>query len=236
MNKLLQVIAILILSVCSFTSHALSSVKDVENEIAAGNYDHAKTMLKDVIKTHPNSIVAHMYMLQVLDLEYAKTLKPSVEYKVYESGLMASVKALNDAKAKAAKDAEEAADKRRNDRVLSVLKWIGYTLLTGALAFVAWIFYKRYKTRKKEREELAKWVNDTYADIIDINKLAQNMLEKINDHPNMFIKEVIEMVHAIDEDNQDVQKCLDAGDFNKLAVTTHVRNAYLFFSTHGIKL
>lgn len=243
MNKLLRVIAILIMSMCSVAAYALSSVKDVEAELSKGNYEEAKTMLKEVLKTNPDSIVAHKYILQVFDIEYAQTLKPSVEYKLYEASLanaykkIAAEKArIAEAERKALEAKREAERKEQNAQVLKALTWAMLIVCVTGAGCMGYRYFAMQKARKREKDEEREWYNSAYSDIIDINKLVSIMRANIENKDNVYDAQSRQLLTMLDNDNQDVQGCLDRHDFHRNSVIQHIRDAYSFFDEKGVTI
>jgi hypothetical protein len=243
MNKLLRVIAILIMSMCSVAAYALSSVKDVEAELSKGNYEEAKTMLKEVLKTNPDSVVAHKYMLQVFDIEYAQTLKPSVEYKLYEAGLANAYQKIAAEKARIAEAERKALEAKREaerkERHAQTLKAMGWAVLLASIiggGYFGYRFIEIRNARKREAEEEQEWYNSAYADIIDINKLVSIMRANIENKDNVYDAQSRHLLTVLDNDNQDVQGCLDRHDFHRGSVIQHIRDAYSFFDEKGVTI
>lgn len=243
MNKLLRVIAILIMSMCSFAAYALSSVKDVEAELSKGNYEEAKTMLKEVLKTNPDSVVAHKYMLQVFDIEYAQTLKPSVEYKLYEAGLANAYQKIAAEKARIAEAERKALEAKREaerkERHAQTLKAMGWAVLLASIiggGYFGYRFIEIRNARKREAEEEQEWYNSAYADIIDINKLVSIMRANIENKDNVYDAKARHLLTMLDNDNQDNQGCLDRRKYDRPSIIEHIRDAYDFFDENGVTL
>lgn len=233
MKNILTMLFVLVMSLCSVSAFALSTVADIETELNKGNYDSAKAKLEEVIKKHPDSLVARKYMLQVLDLEYAKTLKPSVEYKIHE----AAIANINAEIAKA-KEAERKAKKEKED---AERKATEFKIMMGLLCLVvsAMVLYyvvtrtQMYFRRKARKEEERKWENKIRADVLDINALVNRM----RNNDVTYGAGTLALLNALDEDNLDIQGCLERRDWGaKEPIEQHVRNAYEFFNRHGIKI
>lgn len=243
MNKLLRVIAILIMSMCSVAAYALSSVNDVEAELSKGNYDEAKTMLKEVLKSNPDSIVAHKYMLQVFDIEYAKTLTPSVEYKLYEASLANAYKKLAAEKARIAEEERKALEAKReaerkeqNAQIFKALSWAMLILCVTGVGCMGYRYIAMQKARKRIEEEEQEWYNSAYADILDINKLVTIMQANIENKVNVYDAQARQLLVMLDKDNQDVQGCLDRRDYHRNSIIQHIRDAYNFFDEKEVTL
>lgn len=231
MKKYFQLFAFLLLSLCSLTALAVPTVQEVEGEIAAGQYDTAKGLIKQVLKDNPDSIVAHKYMLQILDLEYAKTLKPSVEYKLYENNIVA----IN---AKIAKAKQVAYDKKISEERTALLKWFLIIVFIIAIGLLVWfIIIPRIKVMQEaKRLEVEKrdWESRAWADVLDIGILINNMYTKNETSP--FMPYVLNLLQLLTEDNEDVMGCLERNDYNRNLVDRHIKDANTFFKTHGIEL
>ena len=47
------------------TAFAIPTVSEIESTIASGDYKEAKSKLNEVLKVHPDSVVANKYMLEI---------------------------------------------------------------------------------------------------------------------------------------------------------------------------
>lgn len=231
MKKCFQLFAFLLLSLCSLAALAAPTVQEVEGEIAAGQYDKAKALIKVVLKEHPDSIVANKYMLQILDLEYAQTLKPSVEYKLYENNI-ATIQA------KIAKDKQEAYDKKIAEERTTLLK--GFLWILGVVAIGLFSYYviypkvRGYYYRKQQEKEEANWMQNAWADIVDIGVLINTMYSNAETKP--YGTPTMHLLNSLAEDNDDVTACLERKDFNRELVDKHIKDAYAFFKKHGVEV
>lgn len=231
MKKCFQLFAFLLLSLCSLAALAVPTVQEVEGEIAAGQYDKAKVLIKEVLKANPDSIVAHKYMIQIMDLEYAQTLKPSVEYKLYENNIEAI-------KVKIAKDKQDVVNKEYNERIKIVVKILFILMFIVPVALLVWfILIPRIKVmQENKRVEIEKidWQNKAWADVLDIGIMINNMYSM--NETKTFMPHVLGLLKSLAEDNDDVMGCLERNDYNRKLVDRHVSDAFSFFKSHGVEV
>lgn len=156
----------LLLSLSSLAALAIPSVSDVEKTINSGDYVKAKSMLTAVLKEHPDSIVANKYMLEVIKIEYAGSLQPSVEYKLYEG----RIKQLEKEKAQR-KD-----DEFRKQFSIFFLSGIFIICAVGGFFIIKpfWVDYMAAKkVAKKERERQEQWVKRAREQAVQINGILK---------------------------------------------------------------
>ena len=122
-----QFILFILLSLGSVTTaFAIPTVSEIESTIASGDYKEAKSKLKEVLKVHPDSVVANKYMLEIIKIEYAGSLQPSVEFKIYEDKLkQIEVKKQE----KLLKEQEALAEKKRAEFKAKVKSFFNFILI-----------------------------------------------------------------------------------------------------------
>lgn len=218
------------------TFAAVPTVAEVESTIASGDYTKAKTQLKEVIAKNPDSIVANKYMLEVLSIEYAGSLKPSVEYKLYEANLN---KALADKAEKAYQKA--LAEQAKAERERKQKFWKGVRTAISIVVVIALIFFfcmfavpkiKQRQAEIKLKKELEVWKSKATEDMVHINSVLSTYLE---DSQGSTYVSTYRLATLLKEDNLEALDAIKNNDYNRLTIERHIRDAYGFFDTHGIE-
>lgn len=225
-------ILFLLLSLSSAAALAVPSMVEVEKSIATEDFTKAKSQLLEVLKKYPDSYVANRYMVQVLELEYARTLKPSVERKFYESRL----KEVN-AKIEAEKS------ERYNERLQKVLITVAIVLLMIALVTVACIFgipvLKRRKALKEEALRVEKWKAEALADLIDIDHAISSVLDDeltLDVFTKSYPASKLQLLKDLDADNKDAIRSLNENDFREGAIRQHISDGRDFLYHIGVTI
>lgn len=225
----------LLLSLSSFAALAVPTVTEVETKIANGEYNEAKQLIEEVLKKHPDSYVANRYMLEILNLQYAQDLKPSVAYKLYENRLAEIEKSIA-AKKKAIAEAKAAEERAQVGRVLGYV--VLFFVLAGAIAAFVLLVIPRYKAaqaeklkKRKAEERLREWKSDTMPDLIDLNQILQDAAE--DDKYAKLTNQQKQLIKDLYEDNLDAIGCLNRDDFNTDLIDRHIRNARDYLGRHG---
>lgn len=221
---------LLILWFCTGVAYATPTVTEVENTIASGDYVKAKAQLHEVLKRHPDSIVATTYLLEVMKIEYAESLVPSVEYKLYEQRLLA----LQKAKVQRALDEIEAKriadDKAARAKFMMVLKWMFYTFiaiaLTAAFSFLGLRYVKNKQRLRAERERKREWLSEANASLIDIhNALTDLDVERFErHHTQSFASKRIALLDA----NYRYMEQIQSGVYDEDTIDSHLYAAYRY--------
>lgn len=230
-----QIAMFLLLSLSSLAALALPSVTDVETKIAKGEYSEAKGMLEKVLKEHPDSIVATRYMLEVINIEYAGSLKPSIEYKLYENHLAVIQKA------KAERERKIAEEKRAKERAETTKILMNILLIfsvCGLFIFGALVLPRKYKAYRKQKElkeeqiqGLENWKRRVTSDLIDLN----STITEIPDSRKIALKKSqLELLEDLRVDNLDALECLRNDDFNQSSIDRHLINAHDFLNRNGL--
>jgi len=116
---------------------------------------------------------------------------------------------------------------------------MGWAVLLASIiggGYFGYRFIEIRNARKREAEEEQEWYNSAYADIIDINKLVSIMRANIENKDNVYDAQSRHLLTVLDNDNQDVQGCLDRHDFHRGSVIQHIRDAYSFFDEKGVTI
>lgn len=225
----------LLLSLSSHAALALPSVTDVETKIAKGEYSEAKTMLEEVLEKQPDSIVATRYMLEVINIEYAGSLVPSVEYKLYENRLQS----LQKAKAERERMVAEAAAAKKRAEVTKILvNMLLIFSVCGLFVFGALTLPRKYKAYRKQKElkeeqiqGLENWKRRVTSDLIDLN----STITSIPDSRKVALKKSqLELLEDLRADNLDALECLRNNDFNQSSIDRHLINAHEFLNRSGL--
>lgn len=230
-----HLVMFLLLSLSSFAALAVPSVRDVETKIANGEYSEAKTLLKQVLKEQPDSYVANRYMLEILNLEYARTLKPSVEYKLYEDELARIVNKKAERERLVA-EAQAAESRAKVTRIL--FSMLGVVLFAGFIFFIFTVIFPRVIAYRNEKEaarleaiRLKKWKADTLPDLIDLNSIMSNLSQEAIAALRPHQRELLEGLRL---DNLDAMTCLQNDDYNEELIDRHLINAYEFLTRHKL--
>ena len=230
-----HLVMFLLLSLSSFAALAVPSVRDVETKIANGEYSEAKSLLKQVLKEQPDSYVANRYMLEILNLEYARTLKPSVEYKLYEDELarIANKKAERE---RLVAEAQAAESRAKVTRIL--FSMLGVVLFAGFIFFTLTVIFPRVSAYRNEKEaarleaiRLKKWKADTLPDLIDLNSIMSNLSHEAIAALRPHQRELLEGLRL---DNLDAMTCLQNDDYNEELIDRHLINAYEFLTRYKL--
>lgn len=216
---------------CSFNAiGSVPTVSDVESVISKGDYDKAKVQIKEVLKANPDSIVANNYMLEVLKLEYAGSLVPSVEYKIYENNLIQIKKQLAE-KARIEQVLKE--EKERKETWKSFFKGITYFLLTiilfGSL-FVLYKFYSKRKLEKQLKEQKDKWLADSNNKFIYINTALSNYLN----NKNLSAADRQDAINLLEDNSEALEAVRLNSDFNKSLVNKHFNDSFDWLRDKGL--
>ena len=196
------------------------TVTEVEKTIAAGDYTKAKSQLEEVLKTNPDSIVAAKYMLEIVRIENARDNQPSVEYKLYEDRVAKLEKAKVERLAAEKKAKEE---KERAERNATLTKWFISLVLGVILALVGWLgfnYYKAMQVRKRKEAAEQEWCAQMENSMIDLGNLLDSAMMRSENNPR-----VMSALKALTADNFDALQSVKDRDYNREAVTGHVRNA-----------
>lgn len=226
-----QFLLFILLSLSSLAALAVPTVTDVEATIVSGDYVKAKEQLKEVLKVKPDSVVANKYMLEVIKIEYAGSLKPSVEYKIYEDAL----KQIAADKAKRIEAERIAAEEKRSAEIWASVRtffaWLIGLAVLGAGGFFLWM---RTSTILAKR----KWVKSATDKSVHINKVLSKALG--HDEGVLYFKKKSEVIRldaiSLRDDNNDVIEIItENGDYDVEMIDNHFKNAYKFIDRHGIE-
>lgn len=230
-------IVFLLTSLCSVAALAMPSVGEVENAISAGDYPKARSLLGEVLKKEPASLVANKYMLEIIKLEYARTLKPSMEYKLYENRIQLIEKSIDlkkqAAKLKAIAEKEAVEKAERRQLFNRVVKWfIGICVFFCAIAVFFLVILpriKQAKIKKEKQKELLVWKGQAYADMIDINSVISSQKSAGGNYHSLDEEQKGD-IDAIEADNLDAIGCLEVDNFERDLIVRHIRNGknYLY--------
>ena len=139
------------------TAFAIPTVSEIESTIGSGDYKEARSKLNEVLKVHPDSVVANKYMLEIIKIEYAGSLQPSVEFKIYEDKLkQIEVKKQQ----KILQEQEVLVAKKRAEFKAKVKSFFNFILILCIFAVVFYflylVFIKHYN-KIVENMKHAKW-------------------------------------------------------------------------------
>lgn len=240
-----QFFMFIILSLSSLAALAVPTVTEVENTINSGDYAKAKTMLKEVLVAHPDSLVANRYMLEAIKIEYAGSLKPSVEYKVYEQNIQ---KIENDRREKAyqemirRQEAEKAATK---EKIMTVLNWIFVTIIIALIVFIGLLIYRKKikperDRRKKEQLELLRkqeWLKQADEKFLKLNRFFSDILDDevaLTNFEHKYGRWAVDDLRALNADNIEASEAVSNNDYSEKIIDRHFENAFRNASKWGI--
>lgn len=224
------------------TTFAIPSVTDVEKTISSGDFDKAKQELEEVLKVHPDSLVANSYMLEVLKIEYAGSLIPSVSYKLYEN----KINEINKNLEKERLEQIKAEQLKAKEKFWNTLKKIVIILSLFFILFLIGLkllsIYRLKKQKEldeqlkleKEKEEV-KWVEDTIKSLNEIDKVFTKHIENIEVISKDYHPYVARDLNNLFLDNQDFSEVLKNKDYrDRNEVNRHINNCWNFLDKSGI--
>lgn len=238
-----NLILFILLSLGSVTAtFAIPSVIDVEKTISSGDYDKAKKELEEVLKVHPNSLVANSYMLEVLKIEYAGSLVPSVSYKLYENKIN---EIKNNLELERLKQIEAQKEKAKQEFWATLKKVAIFFSLFVLLFLICLKLSSIYRLKKqkelqeklvleKEREE-EEWVKKSIRITNELDVILSKHMEnleviKSNYHP--YVARDLNNLYLDNQDFCEVLKNRDYGDRN--SIDRHINNCWSFLDKSGI--
>lgn len=232
MKKIIQLVLFLVISfgLCSMSitsAKADTSVADVEKLLAKGEYDKAKSELENVIEKHPDSIVAHKYMLEVLKLEYAATLEYSVEYKLYEEILKNIIK----------KDKEVYEAKKREQSFISILAVIGVIVVfacgLGLIILLNKLIVKR-RNLKLEQEKTDARYSELLELAVKYGVILNDIFIGIKNGEITIDKNTESLFMCLSKDHDEVIECIKNRDINFVAADQHMSDLKQFLINEGL--
>lgn len=230
-----QSLMFIILSLSSLAALAVPTVTDVEATINSGEYAKAKEQIKEVLKVHPDSVVANKYMLEIIKIEYAGSLKPSVEYKVYENKL----KQIEAAKQKRLEEERLAAEKKRKAEfwagVRTFFSWLFGLLLVAALAVGGFIILRKRILAKKETERKRKWKGIAQEKFVHINDVLSRNLKDREDFQRKYGTNAKLDAIALNDDNLEAMQAVYDDDYSEEIINRHFKAAYQFIDNLGLE-
>ena len=225
---------LILLILCLFTgvAYATPSVTEVENTIASGNYVLAKKQLHEVLQRHPDSIVATKYLLEVLKIEYAETLVPSVEYKLYEQRLISLTRASIQRKADAEAAKQKALDDASKARFYRIVKWIFYVICAIAGVFLTALIIRTQAKRRaianREKARKQAWLSEARASLIDIhnalNEIDGEAFNKLYSSSEWLIQKRLGLMAT----NLRMMELIRTDNYRESDVDSHLYEAYEF--------
>jgi len=238
-----NLILFILLSLGSITTtFAIPSVIDVEKTISSGDYDKAKKELEEVLKVHPDSLVANSYMLEVLKIEYAGSLEPSVSYKLYENR-------INEIKSNLEKERLKQIEakqlKAKQEFWASLKKIIIFTSLFILLFLICLKLFSIYRLKKqkelqekllleKQKEE-EEWVKRSITATNDLDVILSKHMENLEIIMNTFNPYVARDLNNLYLDNQDYSEVLKNRDYrSRKEIDSHINNCWSFLDKSGL--
>jgi hypothetical protein len=229
-----QLSLFIILSLCSLAALAVPSVTDVESTINSGDYAKAKTQLQEVLKVHPDSIVANRYMLEVIKIEYAGSLQPSVEYKVYENKVNQLEKEKNARIAAKKAEEERLAHEAFMKRFWSFMIWGLCLVLAGGLILGAIVLVHKQIEKKRLAKEEIKWRDQAYSKFVELNAIFDRLLEDEDECRRKYSSGGVFNLKNLREDNKEAMEAVQNGDYQKDMINRHFENAYKYLDVKGM--
>lgn len=230
-----QSLMFIILSLSSLAALAVPTVTDVEATINSGEYAKAKEQIKEVLKVHPDSVVANKYMLEIIKIEYAGSLKPSVEYKVYEDKL----KQIEAVKQKRLEEERLAAEKKRKAEfwagVRTFFSWLFGLLIVVALSVSGFIVLRKRRAAKEETERKRKWKRIAEEKFVHINDVLSRHLKDRDAFQNKYgINAKLDAI-ALNDDNLESMQAVYDDDYSEEMINRHFKDAYRFMDNLGLE-
>lgn len=228
-----NIILFILLSISSITAYAIPTVTDIEYTINNGDYSKAKEQLKEVLKVHPNSVVANKYMLEIIKIEYAGSLKPSVEFKIYENNLK-QIELHKQLKIQAEKEALRL--KQREESFARFKTFMYYLFITSILILLSFVLYKFINIKLKENQEQKKkteWLNKVNNDTTRLNEILSKYISN-----SELLKDKSHLLSSLDDlykDNLDVIQAINDNDYSVQLIDNHLRNSWSFLDRYGIE-
>lgn len=202
---------------------AETSVSDVEKLLVDGNYVEAKKELDNILKEYPDSIVAHKYMIEVLKLEHAATLKYDVAYKIHEE----KIKNIETAIAEAEYEKSKA-------KALNFLLYVFGLFAIGGLTLLLYNNHKKIVEKKKAVIEENRWYEQTLEEAVHYGAIINTIQMNINDGNVRIDENVKKMFNAVYDDHDEVLRCINMRDINKEMYNNHIRDVRDFLVTAGL--
>ena len=231
-----QFILFILLSLGSVTTaFAIPTVSEIESTIASGDYKEAKSKLNEVLKVHPDSVVANKYMLEIIKIEYAGSLQPSVEFKIYEDKLkQIEVKKQQ----KILQEQEALAAKKRAEFKAKVKSFFNFILILCIFAIVFYflylVFIKHYN-KIVENMKHAKWKAKVVSETNHFNTIFSKHLEKPELIVQKYDQSILNDMNYLHLDNTDFIKALVLNDVNVNTLNRHIKNTYDFLDRYGFE-
>lgn len=223
--KLIVSIALtLLLAFCGFNSaNASMTVNEVEQLITVGDYEKAEKELKTVLKEHPDSIVAHKYMIEVLKLKHASTLEYSVQYKLHEQEILRITEDIENNKR--AENFKEA--------FYMLLIFLSMIIIC-AISFYLPAFIKRRRAEKAKQEEINEWYKNAKNECVNYSILINSALIDSKNGEISLSSTDKDLLEVLATDHDDVVNCIDNKDINKDMYIIHIRDVKNFLVSRGI--
>lgn len=228
-----NIILFILLSISSITAYAIPTVTDIEYTINNGDYSKAKEQLKEVLKVHPNSVVANKYMLEIIKIEYAGSLKPSVEFKIYENNLK-QIELHKQLKIQAEKEALRL--KQREESFARFQTFMYYLFITFILILLSFVLYKFINIKLKENQEQKKkikWLNKVNNDTTKLNEILSKYIS--NSELLKDKSDLLSFLEDLYKDNLDVIQAINDNDYSVQLIDNHLRNSWSFLDRYGIE-
>lgn len=231
-----QFILFILLSLGSVTTtFAIPSVSEIESTISSGDYKEAKSKLNEVLKVHPDSVVANKYMLEIIKIEYAGSLQPSVEFKIYEYKLkQIEIKKQE----KILKEQEALAAKQRAEFKAKVKAFFNFILIFCIFAIIFYclylVFIKHYNTIKEKMKQ-AKWKAKVVSETNHFNTIFTKHLKNPELIVQKYDQSILDDMNYLNLDNDDFIKALVLDDYNVDTLNRHIKNTYAFLDKYGFE-
>lgn len=231
-----QFILFILLSLGSVTTaFAIPTVSEIESTISSGDYKEAKSKLNEVLKVHPDSVVANKYMLEIIKIEYAGSLQPSVEFKIYEDKLkQIEVKKQE----KLLKEQEALAEKKRAEFKAKVKSFFNFILILCIFAIIFYVLYLvfiKHYNKIIENMKHAKWKAKVVSETNHFNTIFSKHLENPDLIVQKYDQSILDDMTYLHLDNDDFIKSLVLNDYNVDKINRHIKHSYDFLDQYGFE-
>lgn len=231
-----RLVLLILLSLSSLAALAVPSVTEVEGTISSGDYAKAKSQIKEVLKVHPDSVVANKYMLEIIKIEYAGSLQPSVEFKIYEDKL----KQIAVEKAKRLEAERIAKEKKEKEEF-----WLGVRIffknlfivlaIISALA-IGGIYFTKHRKKVEEQKRKQEWVKQAKSKFLHIHGIFERALEKGEEEFTQGYRySQWRDLLLLDKDNKEAMEAVDNNDYEERMINDHFKDAYSFIDKVGLE-